>query len=62
MNGIDIKDNMTNGELLKTLFPEFDCDENVCCDGMFVTYTTPDGRDESIIFDIDWWNATYERH
>lgn len=57
-NAIVLPDNCTNGDVIKTMFPECDADFHFDCFGTADWYSTNlDGRTD---FSDEWWNAPYE--
>ena len=52
-NIVIIKNGATNGDIIKTMFPNVDIEiHNIT---VYVIF------DNVVSFDLDWWNALYER-
>ena len=57
--GTPIPDNATNGDVIKAMFPNAKIVET---DREVFLYTGAREKDEDIqIFDIEWWNAPYQK-
>ena len=55
-NIVLIKNGATNGDVIKVMFPNVDIEiHNITVYVMFDMYSNV------ISFDLDWWNALYER-
>lgn len=55
-NGTPIPDNATNGDVIKAMFPNADIEiHNI------TVYVIFDMRSNVISFDLDWWNAPYQK-
>ena len=55
-NGTPIPDNATNGDVIKAIFPNADIEiHNI------TVYVIFDMRSNVIPFDLDWWNALYQK-
>lgn len=55
-NVVLIKNGTTNGDMIKVIFPNADIEiHNI------TVYVIFDIRSNVISFDLDWWNALYER-
>ena len=54
--GTPIPDNATNGDVIKVLYPNADIEiHNI------TVYVIFDMRSNVISFDLDWWNAPYQK-
>lgn len=54
--GTPIPDNATNGDIIQTMFPNADIEiHNI------TVYVIFDMRSNVISFDLDWWNALYQK-
>ena len=54
--GTPIPDNATNGYIMQTMFPNADIEiHNI------TVYVLFDTRNNVISFDLDWWNAPYQK-
>ena len=52
----EISDNATNGDVIKVLYPNADIEiHNI------TVYVIFDMRSNVISFDLDWWNAPYQK-
>ena len=55
-NGTPISDNATNGDVIKAMFLNADIEiHNI------TVYVIFDMRSNVISFDLDWWNALYQK-
>ena len=55
-NGTPIPDNATNGDMIKAMFPNADIEiHNI------TVYVIFDMHSNVISFDLDWWNAPYQK-
>lgn len=61
--GIPIPDNATNGEILKTMFPNIEADEAKTNTGGYIEVKYLDTTDkcDATAFRKNWWNAPYKR-
>lgn len=56
-NGIVIPDNTTNGDIIKTMFPEYE-ETRMCGD---VRYGSKEYANLEFVVDEDWWDTPYKR-
>ena len=56
-NGIPLPDNLTNGDMIKTMFPKTLKSNYIDSNNKCTLYID----DNELEVDVDWWNAPYER-
>ena len=61
VDAIPIPDGATNGDMMKTMFPDIESIETVYVCGIPYVRVLFKGQSEIKIFDLDWWNAPYKK-